>query len=144
MSRGVSTCPFLKGIDTNRCPTERSLPGKDLENVFSSYVQNAEKLAKLEGSQAHESFNNIVASKAPKNMHFSGFESLSYRVSAAVSQKNDGHTYITRVSPTKSSSMFALLICMTFSELCEFSSSCHPQTTPIQPYLVHFPVSPPS
>ena len=71
---------------------------KDLTNVFDAFIQNADKLAHLESSQANESFNNIVASKAPKNKHYSGSESLSYRVSAAVSQKNDGHTYITRVS----------------------------------------------
>ena len=70
----------------------------DLEAVFSSYIANAEKLSKLKSSQANESFNNTVASKAPKSKHYSGSESLSFRVSAAVCQKNDGYSYMTRVS----------------------------------------------
>ena len=41
----------------------------DLEAVFSSYITNAEKLSKLESSQANESFNNTVASIAPKSKH---------------------------------------------------------------------------
>ena len=47
----------------------------------------------------------------------------------------------THTSPewvTMSLSMNALLICMTFPDTCEFSSSCHPQTTSTQPYLVIF------
>ena len=49
----------------------------DLDNIFSSYVMNVDKLSKLESSQANERFNNTVASKAPKNKHYSGSESLS-------------------------------------------------------------------
>lgn len=71
---------------------------KDLEALFSRYASNASKLSQLESSQANENFNNIVASKAPKTRHYCGSESLCYRVSAAVSQKNIGHTYMAKVS----------------------------------------------
>ena len=39
----------------------------------------------------------MVARKAPKAMHYSGSESLDYRVSAAVSQKNEGRAYLLQV-----------------------------------------------
>ena len=56
-----------------------------------------DKLANLESSNANENMNNIIARKAPKAVHFSGSESLDYRVSAAVAQKNEGHSYIIQV-----------------------------------------------
>ena len=38
-----------------------------------------------------------MASKCPKSKHYSGSESMIYRVSAAVCQKNIGHTYVDHV-----------------------------------------------
>ena len=40
------------------------------------------------------SFNNIVASKAPKNCHYSKSESLDFRIASIVCQKNVGETYL--------------------------------------------------
>ncbi|VDI69790.1 Hypothetical predicted protein, partial [Mytilus galloprovincialis] len=58
----------------------RSLPyGKPLKDkqlqaslstLFSNYITQSEKLANLESTQGNESFNNTVASKAPKNRHY--------------------------------------------------------------------------
>ena len=70
----------------------------DIKKLFDKYKHQAEKLSRLSSSQANESFNNTVASKAPKSHHYSGSESLKFRVSAAVSQKNIGHNYVVKVS----------------------------------------------
>lgn len=53
--------------------------------------------SELGSTQANESINNSIASKAPKRFHYSGSASLNYRVSAAVAQKNIGHTYVSKV-----------------------------------------------
>lgn len=59
----------------------------DLQKTISTYADQTEKLANLGSSQSNESFNNTVASKAPKRMHFSGSENTSFRVAAAAVQK---------------------------------------------------------
>lgn len=48
-------------------------------------------------TQANESFNNIVASKHPKNRFYGGSESTAFRVAAAVSQKNIAHDALSKV-----------------------------------------------
>ena len=58
---------------------------------------DTKKLAFLSSTQANESFNNIVASKAPKGRHYSESSSLKYCLCASVGQKNEGHTYMTGV-----------------------------------------------
>lgn len=68
-----------------------------LNNVFAIYARNAEKLAPFGSTLANESFNNSVASKAPKARHYSGSESLDFRVKAAACQKNIGHSYVSEV-----------------------------------------------
>ncbi|XP_061193563.1 uncharacterized protein LOC133201777 [Saccostrea echinata] len=67
---------------------------KDLEAIIQTYAQQAEKLSDLGSTQACESFNHIVASKHPKNLYLSGSESTSFRIAAAVAQKNIGKSYI--------------------------------------------------
>ena len=69
----------------------------ELNRVFTIFAQNAEKLAPCGSTLANESFNNTVASKAPKARHYSGSESLDYRVKAAACQKNMGHGYVSMV-----------------------------------------------
>lgn len=49
-------------------------------------------------TQANENFNNIVASKAPKNRSYGNTCSLTNRVSAAVLQKNIGFTYVSKIN----------------------------------------------
>jgi len=86
-----------KSLPNGRCLTGDCLRS-DLEEVFDNLAQSAGKLSMLESSQANENFNNIAASKAPKTRYYCGSESLAYRISAAVSQKNIGHTYMTKVT----------------------------------------------
>ena len=68
-----------------------------LTKVFDSYIDRSETLAHLGSSQANESFNKTVASKAPKSQHYSGSSSLNYRVAASVAQKNLGYSYLVDV-----------------------------------------------
>ena len=96
-------CGFIKNPDKYK---HSSLPyGKDLSDaslhVALSQLFNSldvHKLAFLSSTQANESFNNTVASKAPKARHCSNSSSLQYRLCASVSQKNEGYSYITDVN----------------------------------------------
>ena len=95
-------CGFLKDPEKYK---HANLPyGKDLSDeslhqsltaIFTSL--DANKLAHLSSTQANKSFNNTVASKAPKARHYSSSSSLQYRLCAGVSQKNEGHGYMTEV-----------------------------------------------
>lgn len=67
-------------------------------NMMETYAANSEKLATLGSTQGNESFNRLVASKAPKANHYSSSCSLKYRVAASVLQKNEGHRYVMHVS----------------------------------------------
>ena len=98
-------CGFLKDPGNYKhktLPHGKDLSGeelrKDLSNVFSKYLPIAEKLADLQSTQANESMNQMIARKAPKSHHYSGSESLNFRVSSAVAQKNEGFAYVTKVS----------------------------------------------
>lgn len=66
-------------------------------NMMETYAANSEKLATLGSTQGNESFNRLVASKAPKANHYSSSCSLKYRVAASVLQKNEGHRYVMHV-----------------------------------------------
>lgn len=78
-------------------PNEKLLKGQalrtSLEDVMKRYINNVHKIAPAASTQINESFNQIVASKCPKAKHYSGSESLSYRVAVAVCQKKC-RTYI--------------------------------------------------
>lgn len=71
-----------------------------LKEVFRNYNSQVQKLSTLQSTQTNESFNATVSTKAPKRSHYSGSDSLDYRVSAATSQKNMGYTYLVDVSTT--------------------------------------------
>ena len=64
---------------------------------MGNFVKNADKLAPLGSSQANESLNNTIGSKAPKICHCGASESNDFRVARAVSQENIGHTYVSEV-----------------------------------------------
>lgn len=66
-----------------------------LAALFSKYKANCEKPSEKGSTQANESLNMTIASKAPKRYHFSGSASLNNRVAAGVAQKNIGHGYVT-------------------------------------------------
>ena len=70
---------------------------EELEKVMGNFVKKADKLAPLGSSQANESLNNTIGSKAPKIRHYGASESNDFRVACAVSQKNIGYTYVSAV-----------------------------------------------
>jgi hypothetical protein len=65
--------------------------------IFQALSSQSLKLTTGGSTQANESFNNMVASKAPKNRHYSSSESLDFRLGAATATKNLGHSYIETV-----------------------------------------------
>lgn len=71
---------------------------KALKDLFSKYKDQSERLSHLSSTQANESFNKTVASKAPKTYFFSGSANLNRRVAAGVAQKNIGYKYVSKVS----------------------------------------------
>lgn len=70
---------------------------EDLQKILDSFINSAERLLKMGSTQGNESFNNIVASKNPKNRFYGGYESTAFRVAAAISQKNIGHDALSKV-----------------------------------------------
>jgi len=57
----------------------------------------AEELSQVQSTNGNEGMNNMIARKAPKSTMYSESESLDFRVSAAVAQKNEGHQYLVKV-----------------------------------------------
>lgn len=101
----ISWCGYLKDPTSYKhstLPYGKDLEGQDLklclQQVMEIFVSNAEKLAPLGSSQANESLNNTIGSKAPKIRHYGSSESNDFRIACAVSQKNLGHGYVTQVS----------------------------------------------
>ncbi|XP_052073042.1 uncharacterized protein LOC127711130 isoform X2 [Mytilus californianus] len=71
---------------------------KELDRIFIKKLSiQAEKLANLASTQTNENLNQMLATKAPKYKHYSASNSLSYRFSATVAQKNEGHRYVHEV-----------------------------------------------
>ena len=97
-------CNFLQdpqrkytSLPYGRCFTDNKLR-EELQNIFSCHARNAEKLCHHLSTNPNESFNNVVASKAPKNCHYSKSQSLDYRIASAVCQKNIGENYVKQVN----------------------------------------------
>lgn len=112
-------CGFVKqpeGYKPKNLPYGKYLQGNgiltDLQKVFEYFLKNVDRLLNMGSTQANESFNNIVASKHPKNRFYGGSESTAFRVAAAVSQKNIGHDALSKVyenlllSPGKNTQSF--------------------------------------
>ncbi|CAC5422396.1 unnamed protein product [Mytilus coruscus] len=96
-------------------PYGKDLTSKELKADLKKIFQNklltkANQLSKLSSSQANESFNNTVAFKAPKRLHYSGSASLRYRVCSAVLQKNEGYEYMSKKLKTFTCINFLLYI----------------------------------
>ncbi|KAK3108325.1 hypothetical protein FSP39_005637 [Pinctada imbricata] len=94
-------CGFLRDENTYKhktLPNGDDLKGPELkqslQDLFHKFSRNAESLSDLGTSNPNENLNNMISKKAPKSQHYSGSESLAYRVSAAVAQKNTGHKYL--------------------------------------------------
>ncbi|CAC5421658.1 unnamed protein product [Mytilus coruscus] len=79
-------------------PLTDSALQKCLIDFFAELKTHSEKYAILGSTQANESLNKTIASKAPKAHFYSGTSSLYHRVAAGVSQKNVGHSYISKVN----------------------------------------------
>ncbi|CAG2187078.1 unnamed protein product [Mytilus edulis] len=82
-------------VNYNSLPHGKPLSDGALQNasssVFTTYAENSSKLSSLGSTQANESFNRIVASKAHKQQHYSVSGSLKYGIAASVAQKNEGN-----------------------------------------------------
>ncbi|CAC5392601.1 unnamed protein product [Mytilus coruscus] len=71
----------------------------DLEKLFiQKMVPQSKKLSNLGSSQANESFNNLIALKAPKTKHFSTSASFKLQSQLSVLQKNEGYNYISELN----------------------------------------------
>ena len=97
-----SWCGFVKNPENYKhgnLPYGKDLSDESLHIALSKLFNSLDshKLAFLSSTQANESFNNTMASKAPKARHYSDSSSLQYRLCASVSQKNEGYAYITGV-----------------------------------------------
>ena len=99
-----SCCKFLQTPDTyihrslpDKRPLKRVHLRKDLERVFNTLSDNAEKYADLDSSQPNESTDQIISSKGPESKHFAVTESLGFRVSAEGLQRNKGQEYLLQV-----------------------------------------------
>ena len=68
-----------------------------LGDLMHNYKTQSQKLSTMGSTQANESFNKTVASKAPKTKFYSGSASLNRRVASAVAQKNEGQSYLLKV-----------------------------------------------
>ena len=68
-----------------------------LQDMFNSYLSKGKQLSMLGSTQANESLNKTIASKAPKAHHFSSSANLNYCVAAGVCQKNIGEKYVLSV-----------------------------------------------
>ena len=94
-------CKLLKNKNGKHAnlPRGKSLTSpllrKALTKIFiKDLIPHAEQLAQLGSSQGNESFNMLLVRKAPKANHYSSSRSLSFRLAAAVSQKNEGYSYV--------------------------------------------------
>ncbi|XP_061191735.1 uncharacterized protein LOC133199972 [Saccostrea echinata] len=86
-----------KSLPYGKCLSDSKLQSSLLD-LFTRYKGISKKLAHMGSTQANESLNMTIASKAPKRCHFSGSACLGYRVAAGVAQKNIGHSYVAKVN----------------------------------------------
>jgi len=88
------TCgDWCKRIDNSNSQTvvlKDELLYTKLQETFLKYANNASKFCVAASSQANESLNSMIVSKAPKTNCYSKSESADYRVSCAVLSKNEG------------------------------------------------------
>ena len=78
-------------------PLTDLVPKISLINLLSKYANKAEQISQCGSTQANESLNQVISTKNPKSKHYAASESLSYRIGAAVCQKNIRVGYASRV-----------------------------------------------
>ncbi|CAG2250443.1 uncharacterized protein [Mytilus edulis] len=98
-------CTYVKDPTKFRfkhLPNGKALSGdklrEELDKLAQNYIERADRLLNLGSTQSNESFNNSVASFAPKNRFYGGTKSLKARVSSAVMQKNEGYGWLSKVN----------------------------------------------
>ncbi|CAC5401769.1 unnamed protein product [Mytilus coruscus] len=99
-------CGYLKDKDSyihSNLPRGKDLCSSelrsDLEKLFiQKMVPQSKKLSNLGSSQANESFNNLIALKAPKTKHFSTSASFKLQSQLSRTQKNEGYNYISELN----------------------------------------------
>jgi len=69
----------------------------ELKKVFVNYANNAFKFIVAASSQANESLNSIIVSRASKARCYSKSESCDFRVSSGVLSKNEGDVAIYKI-----------------------------------------------
>ena len=85
-------------------PYGRDLVGEELRtdlcSIFHTLVSNVDKIAPAASTKDVESFNNMVAAKAPKCCHYSATSSVQnrFKCNCVVAEKNIGSPYITEVN----------------------------------------------
>lgn len=89
-TRKYKSLPRGKPLTDKKCKEK-------LMELFAGYARNANRLAASGSTQQNENLNQVITTKHPKNKHYGGSESLSYRVSAAVCQTNEGHGFVSDV-----------------------------------------------
>lgn len=97
-------CGYIKDPENYKprnLPYSKYLTGedllKDLKALFSLFSNTSEKLCSTGSTQSNENFNRVVSAKNPKTHFYGGSESTSFRVAAAVAQKNIGHESLLKV-----------------------------------------------
>ncbi|XP_014207664.1 uncharacterized protein LOC106638815 [Copidosoma floridanum] len=82
-------------------PKEKPLTDADLKvqvsKLINRYASNSQKISEGGSTQANKSINQIISTKCPKARHYAASESLTFRVSAAICQKNMGCQYSSSV-----------------------------------------------
>ncbi|XP_063406005.1 uncharacterized protein LOC134689966 [Mytilus trossulus] len=98
-------CTYVKDPTKFRfkhLPNGKALSGdklrEELDKLAQRYIERADRLLNLGSTQSNESFNNSVASFAPKNRFYGGTKSLKAMVSSAVMQKNEGYGWLSKVN----------------------------------------------
>lgn len=103
-----STCGTWCGyIENKENYVHKVIPGgfedpilfEELKKIFDNLASNAQKFSNgASCSNANESLNAMMASKAPKSRCYSRIASADYRFACAVGQKNLGEGYTQKIS----------------------------------------------
>ncbi|XP_018314208.1 uncharacterized protein [Mycetomoellerius zeteki] len=117
LADAIQCIPYHAFNDHSKCGTwcgyiidkenydHRIIPGgfhdfqlfESLREIFDKLASNAQKFSAGASSNANESLNAIMASKAPKSRCYSMLESADFRFACAIGQKNIGEDYTQKV-----------------------------------------------
>ncbi|XP_011685184.1 PREDICTED: uncharacterized protein LOC105448359 [Wasmannia auropunctata] len=86
--RAAASHPIIKQSDVNHTSGRDQRLFEDLKNIFEKLASNAQKFSTGASSNANESLNATMASKAPKSKCYSMTASADFRFACAIGQKN--------------------------------------------------------